>query len=99
MVRGLPAGVRNADMLLAVTESGLETGVLSGENSGHKLRHSAVVRSLVTLGKLDTKKDGAYNAEARLNLRPEWNRQNLKLVLFVQDRSNRKILGAAAARL
>jgi len=98
-VRGLPKGTNTADMLLAVTEGGLETPVLGGENNGRRLRHSAVVRSLTRLGTLDTKKDGAYNADARLNLRSEWNRQNLKLVLFVQDRSNRKILGAAAVHL
>jgi hypothetical protein len=98
-VRGLPKGTQTADMLLAVTESGLETSVGGGENGGRRLRHSAVVRSLTKLGTLDTKKDGAYTADARLNLRPEWNRQNLKLVLFVQDRGNRRILGAAAAHL
>lgn len=98
-VRGLPKGTQTADMLLAVTESGLETSVGGGENGGRRLRHSSVVRSLTKLGTLDTKKDGAYTADARLNLRPEWNRQNLKLVLFVQDRANRKILGAAAAHL
>jgi hypothetical protein len=98
-VRGLPKGTQTADMLLAVTESGLETSVRGGENGGHRLRHSAVVRSLTRLGKLDTKKDGAYSADARLNLRPEWNRQNLKLVLFVQDGSSRKIVGAAVVHL
>lgn len=98
-VSGLPQGTRTADILLAVTENGLETPVGGGENNGRRLRHTAVVRSLTSLGKLDTKKDGAYSAEARLNLRPEWNRQNLKLVLFVQDHTNRRILGAASAHL
>jgi len=98
-VRGLPKGTQTADMLLAVTESGLETSVGGGENGGRRLRHSAVVRTITKLGLLDTKKDGAYDGNARFNLRPDWNRQNLKLVLFVQDRGNRKILGAAASRL
>lgn len=98
-VRGLPQGVRSAEILLAVTESGIESWISGGENNGRRLRHSAVVRSLTSLGKLDNKKDGAYSADARLNLHPAWNRQNLKLVLFVQDRSNRRILGSAAAHL
>ncbi|HEY7339208.1 MAG TPA: DUF1223 domain-containing protein [Bryobacteraceae bacterium] len=98
-VRRLPEGVRTADILLAITESGVDSVVLGGENNGHRLHHSDVVRSLHSLGKLDTKKDGAYTAEARLNLRPDWKRENLKLVLFVQDRTTRRILGAAAARL
>ena len=99
VVRELPKGVQTADMLLAVTESGLETPVSGGENGGRRLRHSAVVRSLTRLGKLDSKKDGAYTADARLNLRPQWNRQSLKLVLFVQDHASRRILGAAAVHL
>ena len=98
-VRGLPQDVRSAEILLAITESGVESWISGGENNGRRLRHSAVVRSLTSLGKLDAKKDGSYSADARLNLRREWNRQNLKLVLFVQDRSNRRILGSAAARL
>ncbi len=98
-VRALPQGVSAADMLLAVTENNLETAGVGGENGGRRLRHSAVVRSMTNLGRLDPKKDGFYAANARLNLRSEWNRQNLKLVLFVQDRSNRRIVGAAAARL
>jgi hypothetical protein len=98
-VRGFPPGTQTADVLLAVTESSLETTVSGGENSGRRLRHSAVVRSLHTLARLDAKKGGVYSANIRLNLRPDWNRQNLKLVLFVQDRSNRRILGAAASKL
>jgi hypothetical protein len=98
-VRGLPQGVRSAEILLAITESGIESWISSGENNGRRLRHSPVVRSLTSLGKLDSQKDGAYSAEARINLRSQWNRQNLKLVLFVQDRANRRILGSAAARL
>jgi len=95
-VRGVPQGVRSAEILLAITESGIESWISGGENNGRRLRHSAIVRSLTSLGKLDTKKAGASSADARLNLRPEWNRQNLKLVLFVQDRSNRRILGSSA---
>jgi hypothetical protein len=97
-VRGLPPSVRNADMFLAVTESGVETSVANGENAGHRLRHAPVVRSLTSLGKLDTKKDGAYSATARLMLNPEWNRANLRLVLFVEDHASRRVVGAATLR-
>jgi hypothetical protein len=96
-VNRLPEGTRSADMMLAVTESNLETAVAGGENTGRRLLHTGVVRSLTTLGRLDSRKDGAYTADARLNLNPQWNRSNLKLVLFVQDPGNRHILGAATA--
>ena len=87
-----------AEILLGVTESGLVTPVFGGENSGRELRHAAVVRSLTSLGRLDPRRPGEYSGVARLNLRQDWNRANLKLVLFVQDRVTRRILGAASVR-
>jgi hypothetical protein len=98
-VHELPQGTRNADMFLAVTESGLETAVGRGENVGRKLRHAPLVRSLVSLGELDSRKNGAYSASARLMLNPEWNRSNLKMVLFVQDHATHHIVGAATLHL
>ncbi len=98
-VESLPPGTQEADILLAVTEAELESSVQRGENSGRQLRHTGVVRSLVSLGRLDTKKAGAYSADIALKLRPEWRRENLKLVLFVQDRGSHRILGAATLRL
>ena len=97
-VESLPPGTQEAEILLAVTESGIESNVAGGENNGRRLRHTGVVRSLVSLGRLNTGKAGAYSADARLNLSPEWRRENLKLVLFVQDRTSRRILGAATLR-
>ncbi len=96
-IEKLPEGTRNADMFLAVTETNLETTPVAGENGGRRLRHTGVVRSLTGIGHLDTRKAASYSADARVNLNPEWNPQNLKLVLFVQDRSTRKIIGAATA--
>ena len=49
-VRGVPQGVRSAEILLAITESGIESWISGGENNGRRLRHSAVVRSLTSLG-------------------------------------------------
>jgi hypothetical protein len=97
-VAKLPPGSHEADILLGVAESGLMTSVLGGENSGRQLRHAAVVRSLSNLGRLDPKRPGEYTATAQLNLRADWNRSNLKLVLFVQDRTTRRILGAASVK-
>jgi len=97
-VASVPQGVRNVDMFLAITETNLETTPLAGENDGRRLRHTGVVRSLTTIGHLDTKKSATYVAEAKINVNPDWNRGNLRLVWFVQDRSSRKILGAATAR-
>ncbi|MGH9594137.1 MAG: DUF1223 domain-containing protein, partial [Bryobacteraceae bacterium] len=95
----LPQGSHQAEILLAIAESGVDTGVSAGENSGRILHHAAVVRSLTSLGRLDPKNPGEYSADARISLNAEWNRQNVKIVLFVQDRTTRRILGAAAIKL
>lgn len=97
-VEALPHGTRDADVLLAVTETGLETDVKRGENQGRVLRHAGVVRSLTHLARVDTRKAGAYTADARVTIAPEWKRQNVTLVVFVQDRSSGKIIGAATAK-
>ena len=94
----LPPGSSKAEVLLAVTEGGLESSVSAGENDGHKLRHAAVVRSLSKLAELDPSKPGEYVAEAKLNLRPEWNRDNLKVVVLVQEKQSRHILGAESMK-
>lgn len=93
-----PQGTRNVDVFLAITESNLVTAVKGGENNGRRLRHVGVVRSLSSIGHFDVRKGGIYNADARLYLDPEWRTENLKLVMLVQDRSNRKIIGAATLR-
>jgi hypothetical protein len=97
-VEHLPQGTRNADVFLVITETNIETAVRDGENKGRRLRHTGVVRSLSTVGRLETKKAASFSADAKLNLQQDWNVENLKLVLFVQDRSNRKIVGAATLR-
>jgi hypothetical protein len=91
----LPAGARGADVILAVTETRLDTDVRGGENGGHKLRHTGVVRSLAAVGRIDGKA-GDYQARARYRLDPSWKRENVKLVVFLQDRANKRIWGAAA---
>jgi hypothetical protein len=95
----LPNGVKTAEMYLAVTEAGVETPVAAGENAGRRLRHVAVVRSLMSLGTLNAGQKGGYVAEARYNLKPEWNSQNLKLVLFVQDKTTLHIVGATSLKV
>ncbi len=85
-------------MILAVTEANLETDVKRGENHGRVLKHAGVVRSLTHLARIDTKKAGAYTADARVTVAPEWKRENVTVVVFVQDRSTGKIIGAASAK-
>ena len=95
-VSELPAAAKGADVILAVTETRLDTDVRAGENGGHKLRHTGVVRSLSTVGRVDGKASD-YAAQAHYHLDPSWKRENVKLIVFLQDRTTKKIWGAATA--
>ena len=96
-ITGLPKGTAPADVMLAITEGNLESSVAGGENGGHRLRHTGVVRRLTTVGHLDARKE-TYSGDTSLKLSPKWNRANLKLVLFVQQQGTRRVLGAAEIR-
>jgi hypothetical protein len=96
---GLPAEAQDADVILAITESGLDTDVQHGENGGRKLHHTGVVRSIANIGRIDNPKDGNYTAQANFHLAPSWRPENLKLVVFLQSGRTKKIWGAGAIAL
>ena len=83
-----------ADTLLAVTEDRLRSDVRSGENRGRQLTHTAVVRELRTIRQGATL-DSAARTE--VTIAPAWQRDQLRIVVFVQERASRRVLGAAAA--
>lgn len=90
---------RDAQVWLAVTESGLHSNVLRGENAGEDLHHAAVVRSLRKVGDAKTSQELAYSGEQEVRLDDAWKRENLRFVVFVQDAKSRLILGAASVRM
>jgi hypothetical protein len=90
-VKDIP-GAKEADVILAITETGLQSNVKSGENSGRLLKHTGVVRRFTVLGK--TKGDG-YSTQTSISLPKDWKRENLRAVVFLQDRRTRHIVGAA----
>jgi hypothetical protein len=90
----LPKGTAPADVMLAITEGNLESSVSGGENGGHRLRHTGVVRRLTTVGHVDARNE-TYSYDTRLKLNPRWNRSNLGVALFAQEQGTRRVLGAA----
>jgi len=94
----LPAVGRGdrADILVAITEDGLSSDVKRGENHGRVLAHAAVVRTLQTIGEAT---GPSASAHAEVKLSPDWRRDRLKVVAFVQERRGRTVLGAAAVAL
>jgi hypothetical protein len=84
-----------ANVYLAVTESELVSSVLRGENSGRQLRHAPVVRSFGVIGKIQASAANAGQIVNTLRFPREWRRENLRAVVFVQERDASKITGAA----
>ena len=91
--------IRNSNVYLAVTENELTSNVSRGENSGRVLYHGPVVRSFGVIAKLDSRGSNRGAITNTLRLPREWKRENLRAVVFVQERDSYKITGAAEAEL
>jgi hypothetical protein len=84
-----------AEVLLAITETGLHSAVTRGENAGEDLHHAAVVRTLRKIGVANAKDpETAFEGAASVSFDRTWKRDNLRVVVFVQEKKSRKILGA-----
>jgi hypothetical protein len=88
-----------AEVWLAVTESGLHSSVSSGENAGKELQHASVVREMHKIGIAEQNKDVSFSRELPVSLNSKWKPENLRVVVFVQEKKSRQIIGAAEARL
>lgn len=87
---------KTEEVWLAVTEDGLHSSVSAGENAGHKLYHAAILRSLTKIGTVDAAAtSNSFTAEPRVRFSSHWNRANLRVVVFVQEKQTRHILGAS----
>jgi hypothetical protein len=80
---------------LAITESGIQIPVKAGENGGHTLSHVGVVRTLIAAPEMK-RNASHYTATAKAELQPDWDRKQLKAVLFVQEKNGKRVLGAAS---
>ena len=87
-----------ADVTVAITEDRLATEVRRGENRGRTLRHTAVVRSLVTVGELRPE-DRLFTKTVSSVLAREWKPEHLRVVAFVQEKQSRRILGVGSVAL
>jgi hypothetical protein len=87
-----------AEVILALTEDKLSSNVARGENSGRKLAHTAVVREMRALGRVDPATK-TFDSEKTMAIADGWKRDDLRVVVFVQERANRRVLGAAVLNL
>jgi hypothetical protein len=83
---------QNATVFLAVAEDNLTTSVKRGENGGRILEHTSVVRRLLPLGRVLTQ-EKSFELETVSQIEPNWKREKLKFVVFLQENQSRRILG------
>ena len=99
-VDGLPDTTRGrVDVMLAIREHNLRNSIRRGENAGKQLEHQSVVRHLSRVGTIDPRKEQDTSIEVSVELDPEWNRNHLQAVVFLQERKTRRVVGAAVEDL
>jgi hypothetical protein len=89
-----------AEVWLAVTEDGLHSSVGAGENAGRVLRHIATLRSLHKIGVAN--KSGAavsFTGDPVVKFNSHWGLEELHVIVFVQEKKSREILGAASTKI
>jgi hypothetical protein len=82
-------------VFLVVAEDMLHSDVKHGENAGRGLEHNGVVRQLQPVGKIDAPAAG-FSSTTSVHAAQQWNRANLRAVVFVQERHTRHVLAAAS---
>jgi hypothetical protein len=99
-VKNVPSVTKGdvAEVILVITEDNLLSNVSRGENSGRKLGHTAVVREMRALGSIDPATK-AFDSETTTAPAKGWKRDDLRVVIFVQERAHRRVLGAASIGL
>ena len=80
-----------ATVYIAFTESDLVRKIGNGNNAGKTLEHPSVARALQAVGMIDAQAS-QFKTETILQLQPGWKRENLKIVVFVQENATRKII-------
>ena len=87
-------GSREADVYVAVALNRAESQVSAGENAGHRLAHVSVVKSLTRVGAL--KQGQVLAQDVQLKLDPGSNSSGLRVIAFVQQARQGRVLGAAS---
>jgi len=86
-------GLPMADVYVAVAQNRAESQVAHGENAGRTLTHTAVVRSIVRVGSI--RQGQAFAQDIQIKLDPGTDAHNLRLITFVQEPGQGRVIGAA----
>ncbi|GAC1661807.1 MAG: hypothetical protein NVS9B4_14570 [Candidatus Acidiferrum sp.] len=85
------------EVFLAMTEMGLHSSVMRGENAGKELYHAAVVRMMRKIGEASASGELSFSGETDVKLDPRWKRESVRAVVFLQGKKSKHIVGAASA--
>jgi len=83
-------------LFFALYENALVSNVNAGENSGRALHHDYVVREMLAIPFLDKRH---FTKQVKLEIKSEWQRKNLGIAVFVQNKNNGEVLQALSSPL
>ncbi len=89
-----PFGLGEVHVYVAVAVNHAESHVSHGENAGRTLVHVAVARSIVRVGTL--RAGQVFSQDVRLKLDPGSESSNLRLIAFVQEPDQGRVIGVAS---
>jgi hypothetical protein len=82
----------DSEVVVAIALNHAASQVLHGENGGRTLTHTAVVRTMVKVG--TAKRGQRFAQDVQIKLEPGLARDNLRVIAFVQEVPQGKVLGA-----
>lgn len=85
-----------ADLYLVVALNHAESQVVRGENDGRRLSHVDVVESLTKIGRMQPGE--AFSQDVQVKLPSKADPANLRVIAFIQQAGQRRVLGAAQER-
>lgn len=95
----LPAGkgAVGADLLVTLAQNSAASSVTRGENTGRYLPHVAVAKEFTTAARL--KPGEKFSGEVELKFGPGFKPEDWRIVAFLQESGQGRVLGAATTQL
>lgn len=79
---------------VATIQDNLSRKIGRGNNAGKTLLHSSVARDLKAVGAIAPQME-KFETGTFFQIQPDWKREDLKLIVFVQENGSRKILAVS----
>lgn len=83
-----------ASVYVAFTQDNLTRKIGRGNNAGKTLTHSSVARDLRAVASIEPQMQ-KFDGETFLQIQPDWDINNLHLIVFVQENTTRRILAVS----